>query len=93
MFQISEGRNKEVVDQIASAIKINQRVKILGVEMEPDHNRSIITFVSPIEYAFEAAFNGIKKAAELIDMNKHNGANRGLGHRRSSLCSFVRHYD
>ncbi|MDP7976630.1 MAG: glutamate formimidoyltransferase [TACK group archaeon] len=87
----SEGKNKEIVDQIANAIKINERVKVLDVEMDPDHNRSVITFVSPVEYAVEAAFNGIKKAAELIDMNKHRGAHPRFG--AADVVPFVPIFD
>ncbi len=87
----SEGKNKEIVDQIANAIKINERVKVLDVEMDPDHNRSVITFVSPVEYAVEAAFNGIKKAAELIDMDKHRGAHPRFG--AADVVPFVPIFD
>ncbi len=87
----SEGRDKEVVNQIADAIKINEHVKILDIEMDPDHNRSVITFVSPVEYAVEAAFNGIKKASELIDMDKHKGAHPRFG--AADVVPFVPIFD
>ncbi|MDP7976513.1 MAG: glutamate formimidoyltransferase [TACK group archaeon] len=87
----SEGRDKNVVNQIAEAIKVNERVKILDVEMDPDHNRSVITFVSPVEYAVDAAFSGIKKAAELINMEKHRGAHPRFG--AADVVPFVPLFD
>ena len=87
----SEGRDKNVVNQIAEAIKINDHVKILDVEMDPDHNRSVITFVSPVEYAVDAAFSGIKKAAELINMEKHRGAHPRFG--AADVVPFVPLFD
>jgi len=75
----SEGRNRDVVNEIARAIAFKGEIKILDIEMDPDHNRSVITFVSPAELAVDAAFNGIKKASELIDMEKHSGAHPRFG--------------
>ena len=87
----SEGRDKSVINQIAEAIKVNDHVKILDVEMDPDHNRSVITFVSPVEYAVDAAFSGIKKAAELINMEKHKGAHPRFG--AADVVPFVPLFD
>lgn len=75
----SEGKNRDVVNEIARAIAFKGEIKILDIEMDPDHNRSVITFVSPAELAVDAAFNGIKKASELIDMEKHSGAHPRFG--------------
>ncbi len=87
----SEGKNKDIVDQIVNAIKVNEQVKVLDVEMDPDHNRSVVTFVSPIEYAIDAAYNGIKKASELIDMDKHKGAHPRFG--AADVVPFVPIFD
>ncbi len=75
----SEGRREEVVNQIVAEITKVPGVKLLDKEMDPDHNRSVITFVAPPEAAVEAAFNATKKAAELIDLNKHKGAHPRIG--------------
>ncbi len=87
----SEGRRKEVVDEIVRAIRFNDNVKILNVEMDPDHNRSVITFVSDPQNALEAAFRGIKKASELIDMEKHKGEHPRFG--AADVVPFVPLYD
>ncbi len=83
----SEGRRKEVVDEIVNSITFRSEVMILDIEMDPDHNRSVITFVSPIEYAVEAAFRGIKRASELIDMDNHKGAHPRFG--ASDVIPFI----
>ncbi len=75
----SEGRREEVVNAIVSEITKVPGVKLLDKEMDPDHNRSVITFVAPPDAAVEAAFNATKKAAELIDLNKHSGAHPRIG--------------
>ncbi len=75
----SEGRREEVVNQIVAEITKVPGVKLLDKEMDPDHNRSVITFVAPPEAVVEAAFNATKKAAELIDLNKHRGAHPRIG--------------
>lgn len=75
----SEGRRKEVVDEIVNAILSVSGTHLLDMEMDPDHNRSVITFVAPPENAVEAAFQGVKRASELIDLNKHEGQHPRIG--------------
>lgn len=74
----SEGRNKNVVDAIVEAMKL-PGVYLLDREMDADHNRSVITLVGDAEAVAEAAIRGVGKAAELIDLNKHQGAHPRLG--------------
>lgn len=69
----------EVVEAIARAISGTAGVHILDRQSDHDHNRSIITFVTPPEAAIEAAYAGIKQAAELIDMDVHRGPHPRLG--------------
>ena len=66
----SEGRDKKIIEQICSAIKSVETVEILDVDMGSDTNRTVITFIAESGYVAEAAYNGIKKASELIDMRK-----------------------
>jgi glutamate formiminotransferase/formiminotetrahydrofolate cyclodeaminase len=74
----SEGRNKAVVDAIVEAMKI-PGVSLLDREMDADHNRCVITIVGDRESIAEAAIRGVGKAAELIDLNKHQGAHPRIG--------------
>ena len=75
----SEGRRPEVVEQIAAAIAAVDTVCVLGRHIDPDHNRSVITFVATPERVVEAAFAGVKRASELIDMRRHQGVHPRLG--------------
>lgn len=75
----SEGRREEVVDAIASSITNVDGIRLLGKEMDPDHNRAVITFIGTIEAVKKAAFNGIKKASELIDMSVQKGEHPRIG--------------
>ena len=67
----SEGRNKAVIQQITSAIEAVDGVKLLGVDPGEATNRTVVTFVGEPEAVLEAAFQGVKKAAEVIDMRNH----------------------
>jgi glutamate formiminotransferase/formiminotetrahydrofolate cyclodeaminase len=74
----SEGRNKAVVDAIVDAMKM-PGVYLLDREMDADHNRCVITLVGDRESIAEAAIRGVGKAAELIDLNHHQGAHPRIG--------------
>ena len=83
----SEGRNKEVIDLIVKAIadttvnteRGEERVRVLDVDPGEATNRTVVTFVGSPEAVMEAAFQGEKKAAELIDMRQHHGAHPRSG--------------
>lgn len=74
----SEGRDKAKVDAIVDAMKLDG-VYLLDREMDADHNRCVITLVGDREAVQEAAIRGVGKAAELIDLNQHQGAHPRLG--------------
>jgi len=74
----SEGRDKAKVDAIVDAMKI-PGVYLLDREMDADHNRCVITLVGEREPIQEAAVRGVGKAAELIDLTKHQGAHPRMG--------------
>jgi glutamate formiminotransferase / formiminotetrahydrofolate cyclodeaminase len=74
----SEGRDKSKVDAIVEAMKLDG-VYLLDREMDADHNRCVITLVGNREALQEAAIRGVGKAAELIDLNRHQGAHPRLG--------------
>ena len=75
----SEGRNMEVIDSIADSIEEAGGVKVLNVDPGAATNRTVITFAGSPESVVEAAFQGIKKAGEMIDMRQHHGAHPRLG--------------
>lgn len=75
----SEGRRKEVVDKIVYSIRSVPGIKVLDVEMDPDHNRSVVTFTGGKDNIQEAAFRGARAAVELIDLTKHKGQHPRMG--------------
>jgi glutamate formiminotransferase/formiminotetrahydrofolate cyclodeaminase len=75
----SEGRRPEVISAIREAIAAIDGVSILDSSSDESHNRSVITFVAPIERAVEAAFAGIREAAARIDLRQHTGEHPRIG--------------
>jgi len=75
----SEGRRPEVIEAIRAAIASVKGVSVLDVSSDASHNRSVITFVAPVETAVDAAFAGIRVAAERIDLCKHTGEHPRIG--------------
>jgi len=83
----SEGRDQNVIRQITDAIESVDGVSLLDVDAGASTNRTVVTFVGDPDVAVEAAFRGIKKAAELIDMPKHKGAHPRMG--ATDVCPFI----
>jgi glutamate formiminotransferase len=75
----SEGRNRDAVDQLAAAISAVETACVLDMHIDPDHNRSVITFVASPEKVVSAALAAVKKSTELIDMRTHHGVHPRLG--------------
>ncbi len=82
----SEGRDQNIIQQIVASIK-EQGVTILDVDPGVATNRTVVTFAGEPEKVVQAAFAGIKKASELIDMRKHKGAHSRMG--ATDVCPFI----
>ena len=83
----SEGRDLEVIRQITAAIESVEGISLLNVDPGASTNRTVVTFAGTPEAAVEAAFRGIQKAAELIDMRKQKGAHPRMG--ATDVCPFI----
>lgn len=83
----SEGRDLSVIKQITGAIESVEGVTLLDVDPGKDTNRTVVTFVGLPEAVVEAAFRGVKKASELIDMSKHHGEHPRMG--ATDVCPLV----
>src|SRR5436190_15860095 len=79
ILNFSEGRRPEVVEAIVNVIQDVAGVLVLNYSSDPDHNRSVVTFVGSPEAVSEAAFAGIRAASTLIDMDSHQGTHPRLG--------------
>src|SRR6266700_2138705 len=83
----SEGRDPDIIRQITDAIASADGVSLLDVDPGATTNRTVVTFVGSPKPAVEAAFRGIQKAAELIDMREHKGAHPRMG--ATDVCPFI----
>ena len=75
----SEGRRQDVIDRVAATVRGAAGVRLLDVSPNPDHNRTVLTFVGEPEAVAEAAFACTAEAIRLIDMNKHKGEHPRMG--------------
>lgn len=75
----SEGRRPEVIQAIVDAIRSAPGVYVLDVSSDPDHNRTVVTFVGSPETVDEGAFRGIAAAKELINLDEHRGEHPRIG--------------
>ncbi len=83
----SEGRNLEVIKQITNEIEAVEGIKLLDVDPGASTNRTVVTFVGEPADVLEAAFRGIRKAQELIDMRNHHGDHPRFG--ATDVCPLV----
>ena len=75
----SEGRDMGIIKEITDAITSVEGIKLLDVDPGQATNRTVVTFVGEPEAVAEAAFRGVKKASEVIDMRHHKGAHPRIG--------------
>ena len=83
----SEGRNKDILNAIAEAVRKIDAVTLLDVDPGEATNRTVFTFVGSPEGIKEAAFQAIKKGSELIDMSVHTGEHARMG--ACDVCPFI----
>jgi len=83
----SEGRNRSVIDSIADAIESVEGVRVLHVDSGESANRTVVTFAGEPEAVEEAAYLGIARAADAIDMRIHSGTHPRFG--ATDVCPFV----
>ena len=83
----SEGRNLQTIKTITDAIESVEGVRLLDVDPGKATNRTVVTFVGSPEDVIEAAFRGIAKAAEVIDMRNHTGEHPRMG--ATDVCPLI----
>ena len=75
----SEGRDQKVIEALLDAVRSVQGVRVLDHHADTDHNRTVITFLGTPQDVEEAAFQSIKAASQLIDMDQHHGEHPRIG--------------
>jgi len=83
----SEGRDMAKMRAITDAIESVAGVKLLDIDPGADTNRTVVTMVGEPESILEAAFRGVKRASELIDMRTHHGSHPRMG--ACDVCPFI----
>lgn len=83
----SEGRDRAVIDAITAAITSVDNISLLDVDPGEATNRTVVTFVGEPDAVVEAAYRGIARAAELIDMRHHHGAHPRMG--ATDVCPLI----
>lgn len=76
---ISEGRDRGVIEAVLERIRSAAGVKVTEVSADPDHNRTVFTYLGPPEAVLEATCAMAAKAVELIDMRRHQGSHPRMG--------------
>src|SRR5262245_51103779 len=75
----SEGRNQQTIDALRAALTGVPGVRLLDVQSDTAHHRSVFTYVAPPQAAAEAAFRAMRVARERIDLNGHSGEHPRMG--------------
>ena len=83
----SNGRNPEIYNAIADQIRSVRGVRLLDLSADPDHNRTVITFVGSPPAVEEAAFRAIDEAAQRINLDEHEGEHPRMG--ATDVCPFI----
>jgi len=83
----SEGRDEKIIRQITDAIVRIEGIKLLNIDPGKATNRTVVTFVGEPEQVIEAALQGAKMAAQLIDMSKHRGEHPRFG--ATDVCPLI----
>lgn len=83
----SEGRDASILEAIAREVRSVEGVSLLDIDPGKDTNRTVFTFAGPPEPVVEAAYRAIGKAAQLIDMTKHQGAHPRMG--ATDVCPLI----
>ena len=83
----SEGRDAGIIKQITDEIESVDGIRLLDVDPGKATNRTVVTFVGEPESVIEAAFRGIRKASQLIDMGKHKGEHPRMG--ATDVCPLI----
>lgn len=75
----SEGRRKEVIARLGAAVRGVPGIRLLDVQSDADHNRSVLTFIGPPQPVLAAALAAMRVATESIDMEQHTGSHPRIG--------------
>ncbi len=76
---ISEGRDLARVERIVAPVRNTPGVRVIDLDSDADHNRTVLTFLGAPEAVLRAANAMAEVAVELIDMTAHTGSHPRMG--------------
>ncbi|MEC9050478.1 MAG: glutamate formimidoyltransferase, partial [Candidatus Neomarinimicrobiota bacterium] len=83
----SEGRDQNKIGDIVKQMSDVSGITVLDVDPGSDTNRTVVTIIGSPEAIGEAAFQGIKRASEVLDMSQHSGTHPRMG--ATDVCPFI----
>ena len=78
-FSVSRERDEAAFNALVDTAKAVPGCTVLDVQSDGTHNRCVFTLVGSPEGIGEAAFRLAKRAMEVIDLTKHQGAHPRMG--------------
>lgn len=84
---VIEGKDRDVIDTLAAALRSAGEVLLLDTHSDPDHHRTVFTCAGAPERVVEAAYQLIRQAIEILDITKHQGVHPRMG--SVDVCPFV----
>ena len=79
VMNVSEGRDTLKLETIARKIEAVPSAFLLDHSADPDHNRTVFSFIGTLSSIFDASFAAVKKVSQLIDMREHQGVHPRIG--------------
>ena len=79
VMNVSEGRDTLKLETIARKIEAVPSAFLLDHSADPDHHRTVFSFIGTPSSIFDASFAAVKKAGQLIDMREHQGVHPRIG--------------
>ena len=76
---MSEGRDARVIERIAGAVRSVPGVKLADIHVDPDHHRSVFTFLGSPQAVEAAALALAEAALAAIDMRQQRGVHPRFG--------------
>lgn len=76
VLNFSEGQDETLIEEIVDAIKT---AAVIDLHSDPDHNRSVVTFIGSGKETEQGAFNLTERAMQLLDLRGHEGVHPYLG--------------
>jgi glutamate formiminotransferase len=84
---ISEGQNPQIITRITEALRAIPGARVLDVQSDPSHNRSVFTLAGDRAPLKQAVLRLYEEAIRAIDMRQHRGEHPRLG--AVDVCPFI----